>query len=102
QRRSWCRRTGCDNEVAPQNIWGDRPSCRSLSFWRTVGRGCLLLEVKRTSAQHCVMSFNDPKPTLSSTVAVSIGSKRLESNDLSPTPNLCLAKLVYCSGGRIS
>ena len=39
---------------------GDQPLCWSLSFWRPIGRGCLLLEVKRTSPRHCGMSAFDP------------------------------------------
>ena len=41
--------------------WGDRPLCRSLSYWAT--RGCLLLGVKRTPCRRPSMSASDPKRT---------------------------------------
>src|SRR6516225_9514124 len=53
--------TGCYQRLM-RAIGGDRPLCRSLSFWAT--RGCLLLGVKRTFSQLASMSVIDPKCTL--------------------------------------
>src|SRR5262249_32339662 len=50
------------------------------------GRGCLLLEVKRTSARHCPMSAFDPKRTLVSLSRLAGGGTRTRPREISHAP----------------